>query len=537
MVSVSTGPKPTTQNLPRRRLASGLLRDAGGRPRRDRGRDQGGLPAARAQVAPGPQPRRQGGRGAVQGAVDRVRRALRRGEARALRPLRRRRRRRARSAPPTSPSATEFFDAIFGDLFGLAQPAQDRGARPALHAGGRLRGGGARLREGRSSSSGRRTAAPAAAPAPRGPAPGWHLRPLRRRGDHPQEGGLPHRAPRVPGVRRHRPGAARALRRLRGRGAGRSRADATACASPPGSTGGTTQRRAARGRARAARRPGGRPARHRARAAAPVLRARGRRVLTVELPLSSVEAALGTEVDVPVLDGRVQMRVPPGTQAGSVFRLRGRGFAARGRARGDAHVRIAVETPIDARRRGARAAGARGRAARRRGAAAAARLPRGARSRRGGRGGDGARPARPERAERADESRPSDDRRRRRAAARPSGSSCTRALPGDVPHDHDRGRDPTHADGDGGIDAHHRRAVVLGAAHADPAVPRARPLLRGALARRRRLAAVLHPAAALVRPRHDGRRDRDAPRDDRPQEADRHRRRRAARPGSSSRSR
>ena len=67
-------------------------------------------------------------------------------------------------------------------------------------------------------------------------------------------------------------------------------------------------------------------------------------VLTVELPLTFVEATLGAEVDVPVLDTRVQMRVPPGTQAGATFRLRGKGFPRAG-GRGDAHVRIAIETP------------------------------------------------------------------------------------------------------------------------------------------------------------------------------------------------
>jgi molecular chaperone DnaJ len=68
-------------------------------------------------------------------------------------------------------------------------------------------------------------------------------------------------------------------------------------------------------------------------------------VLTIDLPLSPTEAALGTEVEVPVLDGRVHMKVPAGTQAGSVFRLRGRGLPRDGGARGDAHVRIVVETP------------------------------------------------------------------------------------------------------------------------------------------------------------------------------------------------
>jgi molecular chaperone DnaJ len=68
-------------------------------------------------------------------------------------------------------------------------------------------------------------------------------------------------------------------------------------------------------------------------------------VLTIDVPISPVEAALGAEVDVPLLDGQVNMRIPPGTQPGSVFRLRGRGMPREGGARGDAHVRVVVETP------------------------------------------------------------------------------------------------------------------------------------------------------------------------------------------------
>jgi len=68
-------------------------------------------------------------------------------------------------------------------------------------------------------------------------------------------------------------------------------------------------------------------------------------VLMIEVPLSPVEAALGAEIDVPVLDGKVRMRVPPATQAGSQFRLRGKGFPRAAGARGDAHVRVAIETP------------------------------------------------------------------------------------------------------------------------------------------------------------------------------------------------
>jgi molecular chaperone DnaJ len=68
----------------------------------------------------------------------------------------------------------------------------------------------------------------------------------------------------------------------------------------------------------------------------------------IEVPLSPVEAALGAEIDVPVLDGRVRMRVPPGDAGGLAVSPARQGVSARDGARGDAHVRVAVE---DARRR------------------------------------------------------------------------------------------------------------------------------------------------------------------------------------------
>jgi molecular chaperone DnaJ len=69
-------------------------------------------------------------------------------------------------------------------------------------------------------------------------------------------------------------------------------------------------------------------------------------VLVCEVPVSVMDAALGAEIEVPLLDTRVQMRVPPGTQSGAVFRIRGKGMPrAGGAARGDAHVRVVVEVP------------------------------------------------------------------------------------------------------------------------------------------------------------------------------------------------
>lgn len=69
-------------------------------------------------------------------------------------------------------------------------------------------------------------------------------------------------------------------------------------------------------------------------------------VLVCELPVSPTEATLGADVEVPVLDSVVSMRLPAGTQSGAVLRLRGKGFPkAPGLPRGDAHVRIVIETP------------------------------------------------------------------------------------------------------------------------------------------------------------------------------------------------
>ena len=69
-------------------------------------------------------------------------------------------------------------------------------------------------------------------------------------------------------------------------------------------------------------------------------------VLMIDLPLTFSEAALGGEVDLPILDGTVRMKIPEGTQSGSVFRLRGKGIPRLAGGRGDCHVRTLVETPV-----------------------------------------------------------------------------------------------------------------------------------------------------------------------------------------------
>jgi molecular chaperone DnaJ len=65
-----------------------------------------------------------------------------------------------------------------------------------------------------------------------------------------------------------------------------------------------------------------------------------------EIPIRFTQAALGAEIEVPTLEGKIKMKIPPGTQSGKVFRLRGKGIASlRGSGRGDQLVRVVVETP------------------------------------------------------------------------------------------------------------------------------------------------------------------------------------------------
>ena len=65
-----------------------------------------------------------------------------------------------------------------------------------------------------------------------------------------------------------------------------------------------------------------------------------------DMPISFTQASLGTQLDVPTLDGPVKLKIPAGTQSGKVFRMRGHGIPAlQGSGRGDQHVRVVVETP------------------------------------------------------------------------------------------------------------------------------------------------------------------------------------------------
>ncbi|MFL2524000.1 MAG: molecular chaperone DnaJ [Candidatus Azotimanducaceae bacterium] len=78
----------------------------------------------------------------------------------------------------------------------------------------------------------------------------------------------------------------------------------------------------------------------------PIFQRDGRH-LHCEVPISFPDAALGGELDVPTLDGRVKLKVPAETQSGKIFRLRGKGVTqVRGSGVGDLLCKVIVETPV-----------------------------------------------------------------------------------------------------------------------------------------------------------------------------------------------
>jgi len=68
--------------------------------------------------------------------------------------------------------------------------------------------------------------------------------------------------------------------------------------------------------------------------------------LLCEVPVSFVQAALGAEIEVPTLNGTAAIKIPSGTQPGTMFRLKGKGVKnIQGYGHGDLHVRLNVEVP------------------------------------------------------------------------------------------------------------------------------------------------------------------------------------------------
>ncbi len=69
--------------------------------------------------------------------------------------------------------------------------------------------------------------------------------------------------------------------------------------------------------------------------------------LYCDVPITDAEAALGAEIDVPTLQGRISMKIPPGTQSGRVFRIKGQGFPALNnqKKRDDFYIRTRIVIP------------------------------------------------------------------------------------------------------------------------------------------------------------------------------------------------
>jgi len=70
--------------------------------------------------------------------------------------------------------------------------------------------------------------------------------------------------------------------------------------------------------------------------------------LHCEMPISFSTAALGGEIEIPTLDGKAVLKIPPETQSGQVFRLKNKGIRpVRGSVTGDLYCHVQVETPVN----------------------------------------------------------------------------------------------------------------------------------------------------------------------------------------------
>jgi DnaJ-class molecular chaperone len=67
----------------------------------------------------------------------------------------------------------------------------------------------------------------------------------------------------------------------------------------------------------------------------------------LDLPISLGEAVLGAKVRMPTVEGPVTLTLPPGTNSGKIFRLKGRGFSRADGSRGDQLVSVLIDLPAD----------------------------------------------------------------------------------------------------------------------------------------------------------------------------------------------
>jgi molecular chaperone DnaJ len=64
------------------------------------------------------------------------------------------------------------------------------------------------------------------------------------------------------------------------------------------------------------------------------------------VPLTFAQAALGDEIEIPTLTEKVKLKIPPGTQTDTYFRLKAKGVPRlRGHGQGDQHVKVVIVTP------------------------------------------------------------------------------------------------------------------------------------------------------------------------------------------------
>jgi molecular chaperone DnaJ len=78
----------------------------------------------------------------------------------------------------------------------------------------------------------------------------------------------------------------------------------------------------------------------------PLFRREGDNIL-LKVPITVAEAGLGAKIEVPTIDGKTEMKIPPGTQNEQKFRLRERGiFNTRKNARGDQIVQVTLKAPL-----------------------------------------------------------------------------------------------------------------------------------------------------------------------------------------------
>jgi curved DNA-binding protein len=78
----------------------------------------------------------------------------------------------------------------------------------------------------------------------------------------------------------------------------------------------------------------------------PLFRASGHD-LDLDVPLAPWEAALGAQVEIPTMEGRVTVKVPPGSKAGQKLRLAGKGLPKPGGGAGDLYAVLEIAVPAD----------------------------------------------------------------------------------------------------------------------------------------------------------------------------------------------